>query len=130
MQISNKVRRYLQIAKQKASESDYHQKHGAVLVKGGSVINVSFNNPQFSRFARRFRDNDCQATRHAEIMCVLGLAREVTEGATLYVVRINNNGNFMFSKPCDMCYEVMSFVGIKKVVYTVNNNKIKSMRVR
>jgi tRNA(Arg) A34 adenosine deaminase TadA len=130
VQISNRIRRYLDLAKQKAWESDFHHKHGAVLVKGGSVLNTSFNNARYSSFAHRFRDHAHNATRHAEIMCVLGLSREMTEGTTLYVVRINNKGHFMLSKPCEMCSDLLVFCGVKKVIYSVNNEEIKSVKMK
>ena len=114
-----------------AGQSTYGKiKHGALLIKGGSVINASFNKDSYSSFGNRFRHQNCgRATHHAEIGCVLGIDRSKTEGATIYVVRINRSGDFRLSKPCSMCHEVLKYCGIKKVVYTVDENKIASYKL-
>ena len=124
---SKKTRRTLELAKRVAQNSTYGKlKHGAVLLKGGNVINVAFNKPDFSSFGNRFRNNyTCgHATTHAEIGAILGIPRTKTEGATVYVVRVNRSGQYRMSKPCPMCEEVLRFVGIKKVVYTENGNTV------
>jgi deoxycytidylate deaminase len=124
MKISNKVHGYLALAKRVATQSEHdHFKHGAVLVRGGSVINTACNKDQYKRFGNRFRNTrTCgHATYHAELGCVLGLDKSTTQGATLYVVRTNRAGTFRMSKPCQMCEEVLRFCGIKRVVYTTGN---------
>ena len=69
-----------------STQSDY--KHGAVLVKGGSVINTSYSKNRRVSFGSRFcKEHDGIATC-AELGAILGLERSVTEGATLYVARI------------------------------------------
>ena len=100
--------RYFNVARKAAlcsAQSDY--KHGAVLVKGGSVINTSCNKN------RRL---------HAELGAILGLERSVTEGATLYVARVGKDGGFRLSKPCSMCTAAMQHVGIKRVYWTIDNH--------
>jgi len=119
--ISKKTIRYLNLAKRVARQSQHdHFKHGAVLVKGGSVINTSYNKSQYTRFGNRFRDTRfCgHATHHAELGCILGLDKALTQGTTLYVVRTNKEGKFKLSKPCAMCEEALRFCGVKKVIYT------------
>ena len=128
---TNRIKRYLELAKNEAKQSKYGKlRHGAVLVKGGSVISTSFNKNNFSSFANRFRKHGCgHATHHAELGCILGLDRTKTAGATMYVVRINKNGVFRLSKPCDMCHEVLKYCGVKRVIYTVDENKIASYKL-
>ena len=123
---TKKIGRYLELAKNMARQSTYGKiKHGAVLVKGGSIISTSCNKDSFSSFGNRFRKHDCgHATHHAELGCVLGIDRSKTNGATVYVVRINREGEFRLSKPCPMCHEVLKFCGIRKVVYTVDEEEI------
>ena len=115
--------RYFKIARKAAlcSESpDY--KHGAVLVKGGSVINTSSNKNRLVSFGSRFcKDHDGVATLHAELGAILGIDRNITEGATLYVARVGKDGGFRLSKPCSMCTAAMKHVGVKRVYWTINN---------
>ena len=115
--VSKRITRYFDLAKNTAFNSNYGKlRHGAILVKGGSVINTCFNKDKFCSFGGKFRDRDRgPATIHAELGCILGLSREVTTGADIFVCRVNNAGEFRNSKPCAMCHEVMKHVGIKRV---------------
>ena len=116
--------RYFNIARKTAlcsAQTDY--KHGAVLVKGGSVINASCNKNRLVSFGSRFcTEHDGIATLHAELGAILGLERTVTEGATLYVARIGKDGGYRLSKPCSMCTAAMQHVGIKRVFWSIDNN--------
>jgi tRNA(Arg) A34 adenosine deaminase TadA len=128
------MRRYLEYARREAETAPFYQKqkHGAVLVKGGSILNKSFNNPNFSSFMRKFTghfEGDERATRHAELMCILGLERSVTRGSTIYIVRVNNHGSYRLSRPCSLCQAALKFVGVKKAVYSINNEQIGIMKL-
>ncbi len=87
--MSRRNRRFLEIAAKVADEStspDY--RHGAVLVKGGSVISTSCNNPRLVNWANRFRSHDCgHGTKHAELGCLPGVGKKVRQNAQLYVPR-------------------------------------------
>jgi len=121
----------LELAKLTAENSEHDTfKHGAVLVKGGSIINTACNKDQYNRFGNRFREHGCgHATHHAELGAILGLDKKLTNGATIYVVRINREGSFRNSKPCPMCHEVLKFVGVKKAIYTTGENTVEKMRL-
>ena len=105
----------------KAAENSGHDtfRHGAVLVKGGSIMNISANNDNHTSFGQRFRSQPGRATQHAEVACILGMDRSVTQGSTMYVARVDKQGCWRLSKPCSMCHEAMKFVGIRRVVYTI-----------
>jgi tRNA(Arg) A34 adenosine deaminase TadA len=121
--VSKKTRRHLELARNIARQSHYGKiRHGAVLVKGSTIVNCSHNEDRHCAFGQRFRErNTGHATLHAELGCILGLDRSRTEGCTIYVVRINRKGKFRMSKPCDMCHEALKHCGVKKVVYTTND---------
>lgn len=132
MKVSKKVGGYLNLAKRVAVQSEHdHFKHGAVLVKGGSVINASCNKDKFSRFGNRFRNTKVcgHATHHAELGCILGLDKNLTQGTTMYVVRMNRAGDLRLSKPCPMCEDILKFCGVKKVVYTTGDSTIKKIKL-
>lgn len=116
--------RHFNIARKAAlcsEQSDY--KHGAVLIKGGSIINTSCNKNRLVSFGSRFcKDHDGVATLHAELGAILGIERNITEGATLYVARVGKDGGFRLSKPCSMCTAAMEFVGIKRAYWTIDNH--------
>lgn len=125
-QLSKRRRRYLQLAKRIAAQSTHTvHSHGCVLVKGGSVINVSANKNNHCNFGRRFRgynDKDF-STLHAELGAVLGLDSSLTSGSIAYVVRVKGD-EWRMSKPCEMCEQALRFCGVKKVVYTTNDNSV------
>ena len=128
---TNKIARYLELAKNEAKQSKYGKlRHGAVLVKGGSVLSTSHNKNNFSSFANRFRKHGCgHATHHAELGCILGLDRTKTAGSTVYVVRINNEEKFRLSKPCSMCHDILKHVGVKRVYYTTGQDTIEMYKL-
>ena len=109
----------------KAAEQSGHDKfrHGAVLIKGGSILNIAANSDNHSSFGQRFRTSPGRATHHAELGCVLGLDRSSTQGSTIYVARVGNDGRWKMSKPCSMCHEVMKYVGVREIVYTVDDGE-------
>lgn len=126
-----KIGRYMELAKRVANQSDYPDyKHGAILVKGKSVRNTCCNKANYCSFGHRFRMKEYGiATVHAEIGAILGVDRTVTEGATLYVARVGKINDFRLSKPCHMCQAAMRHVGIKKVVYSIDNNIVGSYKL-
>lgn len=125
-----KENRALTIAAKAAEQSGHDTfRHGAVLIKGGSVINVAANKYNHTSFGQRFRERPGPATHHAELACILGIERGTTNGATIYVSRINKTGGWKMSKPCDMCHEALKFVGIKKVVYTTGEGEWESYKL-
>lgn len=130
--MTGKQRRYLEKARKIAMQSDSPDyRHGAILVKGGSVINTSCNDLRHVNWGNRFRNNACgHATQHAELGAVLGIARDVTHNSVIYVARVGRMGDFRLSKPCPMCMAVMKHVGVKKVVYTINNQHCATINLR
>jgi tRNA(Arg) A34 adenosine deaminase TadA len=120
---TGKTGRYMELARRLANQSIFPEyKHGAVLVKGGTVRNGSFNKSNYCSFGHRFRKKEYGIpTLHAEIGTVLGVDRTVTEGATVYVARVGKGNDFKMSKPCPMCREALRHCGVKRVVYTIDD---------
>ena len=131
MVITKRHRRHLDLAKRIANNSDFNEyRHGAVLARGKSVINVSANKNSYKSWGQRFRHRDQgHATHHAELGCILGVDRSLTQGATVYVARLGKNGTTRLSKPCPMCEAAMRHVGIKEVIYTVNETEVERMKL-
>ena len=128
---TKKVKRCFDLARNVAFGSEYGKiRHGALLRKGGSIINTSCNKDKFCSFGTRFRDPARgPATIHAELGCILGIPRSVTSGADIYVCRINKQGQFRNSKPCAMCHEILKYVGVKRVYYTTGDNTIEMYKL-
>tara|TARA_R110000824_G_scaffold49483_22_gene138926 strand:- start:17152 stop:17589 length:438 start_codon:yes stop_codon:yes gene_type:complete len=128
---SRRINRYFDLAKDAAFNSGYGKiRHGAVLVRGGSIINTCFNKDKFCSFGTKFRHPmRGPATIHAELGCILGLPRDVTSGSDIFVCRINKVGEFRNSKPCAMCHEVMKHVGVKRVYYTTGEGSVEMYKL-
>tara|TARA_R110000851_G_scaffold301662_1_gene458307 strand:- start:108 stop:545 length:438 start_codon:yes stop_codon:yes gene_type:complete len=128
---TKKINRLFTLARNIAYNSPYGKiRHGAVIIKGGSILNASFNKENYSSFGTRFRSpHRGHATVHAELGCILGLTRDSTVGADVYVCRINRDGDYRNSKPCSMCHEALKHVGVKRVYYTTNNNTIEMYKL-
>jgi deoxycytidylate deaminase len=94
-------------------------KHGAVIVRGGSVLSVGVNT---GRNHPTVFDNSAEmslfSSVHAESMA-LRIARR-TVGATMYIARVNKQGVPRLSRPCNRCFIELLQAGIKEIVYTVN----------
>lgn len=124
--LSQTKQSYFKLAGRTAMNSTYGGiKHGAIVVKGGTVISVGFNKGCFSSFGKRFRHKNIQkgnATLHAEIAAILGLDKSATDGADVYVVRVGKLNDWKISKPCPMCQEALKFCGISRVFYTTDEN--------
>jgi len=89
------------------------------------VINVSANKNNHCTFGKRFSAYERKdfSTLHAELGAVLGLDSSLTSGSIAYVVRVKG-GEWRMSKPCPMCEQALRFCGVKKVVYTTNDNSV------
>jgi deoxycytidylate deaminase len=129
--LSNKKQRYIDLASRVAEQTDFKEyRHGAVLVRGGVVLNTSCNKNKYKAWANRFRKTQKgHATVHAEIGAILGLDRSITEGATIYVVRVGRDKHLRNSKPCPMCEAAMQFVGIKRVIYSNSVGDLEEIRL-
>ena len=126
-----KISRHMNLAKRVAIQSDFPDyRHGAVLVKGGSIQNTAHNKDNFCSFGKRFqKTHGGKTTVHAELGVILGLDRSITNGATVYVARVGKLEDYRMSKPCSMCHAAMKHVGIKKVVYTIDDQTVGSYKL-
>jgi len=122
----------MDLAKKMALQSEFPEsRHGAVLVKGSSVRNMAHNKDNFCSFGKRFqRTHQGRTTVHAELGVILGLDRSITSGATVYVARVGKaDDEYRLSKPCSMCHAALKYVGVKRVVYTIDDDEVGSYRL-
>lgn len=123
----------IELARTMSLKSEERHKHGAVLAKGSRILNTGFNRHVFSKFAHRHRGSReknwlrayesfsfVHGTQHAEIDAI---NHKNTKGATVYVVRTNNKGQLMYSRPCGMCMASMRTAKIKTVIYSVSDSE-------
>lgn len=135
--LSNRQQSFLSLALRVATDSENRHRHGAVLVKGGSVLaiapNILKNNPELFQVCypvdsmSRKREIREHCSVHAEAR-VVKMAGDAARGATVYVARVNNFGEALLSKPCEYCHETLVAAGVKTVVYTDYHDNFQSNR--
>lgn len=105
----------------KNGEGEY--KLAAVLYKGGSVLRIACNSHKALGYRRKYFWHG-DATRHAEMNAIHGIPRDVIQGCSMLVVRVNANGELVSSKPCGACAKMLVDSDIKKVYYSNYDGRI------
>ncbi len=121
--LSNKDAAWLKVAMAVAETSECRQRHGAVIVSGGSILGAGTNRDRNHPHVLGSTSNvGLYTSRHAEYMAIQKLNHAVVPRATLYVARVNRMGGPMMSRPCNKCWSLLMEYGIKEVVYTVGED--------
>jgi deoxycytidylate deaminase len=109
----------LEIAKKIAVANDQYPKWslGCCVVKGGAIQAVGWNK---KKSEPTFLDDHTNCSIHAEIMALRQMNFEAKR-CTLYIARWRKGGGYGLSKPCERCKPVIKKAGVKKVVFTVDN---------
>jgi deoxycytidylate deaminase len=121
--LSRKDFAYLSVARYLATKSTARNTHGAVVVKGGRVLGTGFNkdrnHPRI--VSPEHIKTDCST--HAEEVAIRDAGEDNIKGAIIYVARVNRHGSDRDSKPCPRCSILIERVGIKRVVFTSQQEK-------
>lgn len=116
------------------NSSFYHEqltaKHAAIIVNGNRIIGQGVNVHKTHTMAVRpilwkksGRILECAWTIHAEMNAIRSVRnKELLIGATIYVARMSDRHGLRLSCPCDSCQYYINFYGIKKIVYTTDDN--------
>lgn len=114
--------RFMARAVSYAMNSEYRWRHGAVIVKGSTVLvgssNIFRNSPDI---------DSINATFHAEVAALRELfrlygwtyeePRDLSE-YTIYVARVDSRNYRTMSRPCEGCWEILNYHGLRDVYYT------------
>lgn len=124
---------FLNLAFAMSEYSDYKRVHiGAVIVKKNSVISTGCNkiksHPIQKTYNHRYLGYHTKNCLHAEIDALIKADSIDCKGATLYVARRGLDNKIRLSKPCEACYNCAKDLGIKRIVYTIENG-IKEMTI-
>jgi tRNA(Arg) A34 adenosine deaminase TadA len=116
--LSKRDRRWLAVASRIAMESNERTKHGCIIVRSGSVQGKGCNT---YRNQPGIIEEIGALSVHAEINALRRSNR--TDGAVLYVARVNSQGEPRQSRPCPDCLAAAKVAGIKRIVYTVSGEE-------
>jgi deoxycytidylate deaminase len=127
--LSNRDKSFLALAMRAAEASSCNQRHGAVVVRSGSVLAIGFNKWRAERPGVALEDKELQSmSTHAEMDALSRVKNK--RGVTVYVARVNKHGSEMFSRPCDDCYRNMLDNDIKRIVFTSGKTIPKNLKKR
>lgn len=121
--LSNSQRSFLNLAMRAAESSDCQQRHGAIVVRGGSVLAIGVNKWRNDITMAGLLHDQGRSTDisiHAEIDALSRVSNP--RGATIYVARVNRTGKARLSKPCINCAKALKKAGVSKIVYTLNTD--------
>lgn len=91
-------------------------KHGAIVMKDGVLLGSGVNTVRCS--ADEVSDDNWRFVGlHAEAAAILQ-AGSASSGATIYVARVNKQGEPIDSRPCKRCQGLADRRGVRKIVHT------------
>lgn len=117
MMISRRDIALFNLALRIAEDSDCTDKHGAVIMRSGTILAVAANRLIGNPTSVRYKKSTC----HAEQRALLRLGPGC-KGATLYSARLHKNPQ---SGPCSMCYQLCREAGIQSIVYHTGKELIR-----
>jgi deoxycytidylate deaminase len=107
----------LSLAAKLASTSQCRNKHGAVIVAGNRILATGVNRDCNSpRLFEKMDEPNPHLSIHAEIRAIKKL-KEIPRNTTIYVARVNRQGQLRLSKPCANCSRVLEKMSIT-IVHT------------
>jgi len=115
MTLSRRQHQWLDLAAKIAMDSTCRMKHGAVIVRGSSVLAVGTN--KFRNHPATIKDYQ-HCSVHAEVVALRRIGSQASH-TDLYVARVSRDGGHRLSRPCGACWTVLVRAGVHRVVYTV-----------
>ena len=122
--ISKKHKEYIDTAVHIAQRSCMRCKHGAIIVKNGSVVACGHNySSQHCIYRNKY-------SLHAEVNAIydfftknkipLRNKKKILRDAFMIVIRIEKDGSLRNSKPCSECARVICRYNIGTILYSVS----------
>jgi len=133
--VTKKDKKFMRIAEAVSKTSTFRttMQHrivhiGAVIVKKNRIISVGKNSKKthpiqkyYDRYLSYYNDVKFQHHIHAEISAIVN-SNEDLYGCTMYIYRCDATEKWLkCCRPCNACYTLIKKVGIKRIVYTINN---------
>jgi tRNA(Arg) A34 adenosine deaminase TadA len=124
--LSRQEEKFIATASYYATLSPMNNHHGCIVVLNGQEIGAGYNN--YRNYSRDKIISDCLSC-HAEISAVRNAIKSEPnqrkiKKMKLYVVRLNDQGKYLDSKPCYNCHCRLSSLGIRSVIYSTGDDFI------
>lgn len=99
-------------------------RHGAVLVKKNKVVASGYNSYKTHPLPGKYSEFPYL---HAESKAIIRKGLDNCEDLVMYVVRIDKKGNYLMSKPCEVCQKIIAEALISTVYYTNEYGKFERL---
>lgn len=121
----------IRLARNEAYKSTFFRtRFGAIVEKNGRVLSRGVNYIGHCAIVAR----PYPESTHAEVSAIAKLLRrrrwDDLVSASLYVARIGRDDVLRLARPCPNCYELISSVGIKRVIYSIDQHTCGVIDVR
>lgn len=93
--------------------------HVAALFHKKKMLSLGMNKTKTHPLAFRLSGSQTKRYLHAEQDCLKGINMDLSR-MTLYVARMDRNGELANSKPCKFCSAYIKELGVGRVVYTID----------
>jgi len=102
----------------------YPYRLGCVVFKGKRILSCGFNQIRTSN-AIPDRFKKFIEALHAEQHAIMRIPnKELLNGASLLVIRINRNGKLTNARPCKNCMKTISYFKLSNIYYSNENGEI------
>lgn len=120
------IRQYfIDRAIQEAKKSHHKSRHGCIIFKGSRILSTGFNQLRHcSKLDKKYLK--WVGSLHAEQATILFNQSDLKR-SSLLVIRLNNMGQLMYSKPCKVCEALIRDVGITKIYYSGKGGVIQCL---
>jgi tRNA(Arg) A34 adenosine deaminase TadA len=139
LQTSGRLAKFLRLAIKECVSHEFEDllqcNLAAVIVRGGSVLSVGFNNTSRNSFVQYLSDFDLSGkpfiNTHAEVDAILKIRNKIDlTGCKMYVARYKPGQKELgMARPCATCSIVLKRYGIRRAYYTIDENHYGIMTV-
>jgi len=96
----------------------------AIVASGNRILSVGINQYKTSPMQINPYTNKIGNGIHAEFCALRGFKKGELIKSVIYIVRRHKDRTYALARPCKECMKIIRNVGIKKIVYSIENNFI------
>jgi len=115
---------FIKLAYTEALKSNMKQRHGCVIIHRKNVIAYGHN---YFCFHENVGDVNRNRSLHAEMAAIYSIEprkrKKIIKQSTVVVIRLNPSGILKRSDPCCHCEEMITKIGIKRVIYSLDSDE-------
>ena len=129
--LSNNDDKMIARARIEALKSPCKIQHGCVAAINGKYVSGGYNHYRHHSNSGII-DNpcSCHAEMHVLHKCLKVLQKKKIRKLTFYITRVSADGSLKISAPCKDCLIKLEQYNVKRLIYSIDDNKFISVRNR